>query len=607
MYNRKAYLLGIFSIVLLILSFFYLTASVPLHDYDFWWHIATGRHIVETGSLPDSDPFSYVSTLDENKNLHSFRENFILKQYWLAQVLFYHIYDYAGPTGIILLRTTILILTICLVFWRLQRWEVSLPISFITIYILYTIITRSMGERPVLFTILLSPLVFFILEHYKEKKDSSIFLLLPVMILWSNLHGGFILGVVTILTFMAGEGVKIVLKKNVFSKKENAKFYIASILGLGCSFVNPTGWDAFIVSFSTEYLPFTEGIQEYQSPLFYFKNMLYPHLYGYFVLVGLFPVVLLLRNAKIDITHIILLSGLLYASIEGSRFIIFYATISAMILGKEVDAIVKKYFIKKIPGSWVQKGSSALLLGCLLSAILFSAGLPKLRDFKFAIATDVMVPERAVKFIKKNTIEGNIFNDYGYGGYLLWTLHPRKIFIDSRALNLTVMREFSWITSATETLSGAALAPGKLPLWEKLLNHYDVNVIILPLIDVYGDPPLINFTLIEENKWVPVYCDPITIVFVKNSPRNKEIIQASMLSKDNVYNTIIYVSVLSAMQNKVNARHLITIGDIFYKMGRPKDALIAFQYAMKRLPREDIQERIQKIEYELRGNHDDNI
>ena len=41
--------------------------KVDLWDYDFWWHIATGRYIVETGSLPDKDPFSYTSTLEENK------------------------------------------------------------------------------------------------------------------------------------------------------------------------------------------------------------------------------------------------------------------------------------------------------------------------------------------------------------------------------------------------------------------------------------------------------------------------------------------------------------------------------------------------------------
>ncbi|UCE79341.1 MAG: hypothetical protein JSV13_01535, partial [Nitrospiraceae bacterium] len=161
MHNRKTYFIGIAAIILLILTFFYQMASIPLFDADFWWHIATGRHIVNTGTLPDADPFSFVSTLDENKNLHPLRENFILKQYWLCQVLFYFIYENTGSTGMILLRAVLLVLTVCIVFWRLRRWNVSLPVSFLAVFILCAIINRSTGERPVLFTILFTPLLFF--------------------------------------------------------------------------------------------------------------------------------------------------------------------------------------------------------------------------------------------------------------------------------------------------------------------------------------------------------------------------------------------------------------------------------------------------------------
>src|SRR4030042_6492002 len=94
--------------IIILLSFFILFSgflsnylTLNLWDYDFWWHIATGRYIVSERHLPEKDPFSFTSTMEENKNSFPEREKFILKKYWLAQVLFYAIFNYTGPTGII--------------------------------------------------------------------------------------------------------------------------------------------------------------------------------------------------------------------------------------------------------------------------------------------------------------------------------------------------------------------------------------------------------------------------------------------------------------------------------------------------------------------------
>jgi hypothetical protein len=72
------------------------------------------------------------------------------------------------------------------------------------------------GERPVLVTIFFTALTFFILEDFKVKKDKRIFLLLPLMVLWANLHGAFIIGILIITVFMFAEGLKIFLKKAAY-------------------------------------------------------------------------------------------------------------------------------------------------------------------------------------------------------------------------------------------------------------------------------------------------------------------------------------------------------------------------------------------------------
>lgn len=130
--------------------------------------------------------------------------------------------------------------------------------------------------------------------------------------------------------------------------------------------------------------------------------------------------------------------------------------------------------------------------------------------------------------------------------------YPEKTFLDSRTLNLTVMAEYAWIENAVKSYTGKELAPGKMPLWERLLEHYNINFIFLGPLDVYGKVPEIIFKLAEGDKWVPVYCDPISIIFIKNTERNREIIARSKLSKEVVYNTVIYAAVQGAIRNQVS-------------------------------------------------------
>ena len=601
MNSKKIFLLGAASLVVLFVVFFYRFASINLFDSDFWWHVSTGRYIATTGSLPDQDPFSFVSTLEENKNLHEMREKFILKQYWLAQIIFYLIFSTTGPAGIILLRTFLLVMTLFFVFWRLQKWRVNLPLTFAFLFLLFQNLTRAIAERPVLFTIFFAAFTFFILEDFKEKKDKRIFLLLPAMILWANLHGGFILGVAIIMAFMIGEGIKIRLKISSLASREIALFYAAATLAIGFSLINPTGWNAFIIAFSPKYKIFTEGIQEYQSPLFYLKNKIYPVSYDYMSLFILFPVLLAFRNKKFDLTHGLLLSGLLFMALTATRFIVFYATIAAMVLGKETDVLIKGLVEKRVSEKTYSLLVSAIAVICLLSALVFAGGTLRFEKFQFGLSKNYSVPERAVNFIESNNLKGNMLNDFAYGGYLTWRQYPReKTFIDTRALNYTVMMEYSWITNAVSSIQSAELPAGRMPLWERLLEHYNIDTIFLSVLDVYGQVPPLIFRLTEGDKWIPVYSDSRSFIFIKNTKSNGGIIEKSKLSKDAFYNTVILSAASWALQNKGNYYYLVSIGQTFYTMGRLDDALNAYRYAMNRLPSPKIQAEIDKIESELR-------
>jgi len=608
MFRKK--LLIVLSFVILLGSFFYVFVSPKLFDSDFWWHISTGKYIVETGSIPEKDPFSYTANLEENKNLLSERENFLLKQYWLGQVLFYLIYENTGPAGIIILRASLLIMVLLLVLWKLKRWDVGFYISFIYIFLVYLDALRYTGERPVLFTIIFTPLTFIILEEFKdgilnrqkEKRKKILFFLPLLMLLWSNLHGGFIIGNIIIAVYMLVEGLKIIIKKASFSRQKIVIFYTLTSLALLTSYINPTGWDAFSIALSPTYKFLEAGIQEYQSPFFLYINKLSPVNYGYVTLAFIFPLILILRNKKIDLTHVILLTGFFIMAAKTGRYTIYYVSIAAMVLGRETDILLKNLLKERIPDRIYTKIVSAFSILALLSSLIFFIGIFQFKWLRLDIARGSFVPEAAVNFIEENKISGNLFNEAGYGGYITWRLYPwKKTFIDTRWLNYTLQSEYAWMMGAIESISSKELPEGKKPLWKKLLDHYNINFILFDTLDVYGNVPKLLLTLAEDKEWVPVYCEPIAIIFIKNIPKNQDIIKKFYRPKEEVYNTIIGIASQIAIYDRLNPSYIVTLGRTFYEMGRLKDALVAYQYALRRVPNDSIvKEKITQIESELK-------
>ena len=105
------------------------------------------------------------------------------------------------------------------------------------------------------------------------------------------------------------------------------------------------------------------------------------------------------------------------------------------------------------------------------------------------------------------------------------------------------MTEFQWITGTVgyENFSGEVDSSiTKIPLWERLADHYDINFMLLSIFDIFTQIPPVIFQLVESDKWVPIYCDYISVIFVRNTELNSDIIKKHTIPKEVVYNTIIF-------------------------------------------------------------------
>ncbi|MBI4698638.1 MAG: hypothetical protein HY758_06950, partial [Nitrospirae bacterium] len=449
--------------------------SIKLWDYDFFWHLSTGKYIAENKALPEKDPFSFVNNLDENKDINPVRTGLVLKQYWLSQIVFYGIHKQFGDKGIIVLRSFILLTIIFLIAWWFKRQKVSVYIAYPLSFFVFIHTMAFTGERPVLFTMLFVVIVFLILEEFRQKKSRIIFSLIPIMLIWANLHGGFILGIFMISIFMGAETYNYIYRKDQAGRQRLLTLYIAGLAAVAVSALNPTGLSALSTLTSQNKL-FQSGVQEYMSPFTLYREKIRPVDWEYILLIGLFPVLAVLRNKKINISHYVFLACLLYMSITALRFVIFYVCIGTMILGMELSYLLEPYFNKLEMRSSKFKLAASLLI--LISSATFAAGFIDVEKITFMKNVKGSVPKQAVDFIESNKIEGNIFNDMGFGGYLAWRLYPwKKTFIDTRQLNYTVTMESVWIQNAVESIQNKVLPEGKIPLWKRLLDHYEIDIV----------------------------------------------------------------------------------------------------------------------------------
>ena len=175
-----------------------------MSDYDFWWHLATGKYIVENRSLPERDTFSY--TANENP---SDRETLVLRGYWLAQVIFYELFDTWGAKGIILLRSLLLVLFLFVVFLTARKQKVSDLTALAITSVCFITVKNYIGERPVLFTFFAFSVVVYLLEDFRINRSWKAILLIPFIVMaLSNMHPGYVICIMLAVLYLAGEAAR---------------------------------------------------------------------------------------------------------------------------------------------------------------------------------------------------------------------------------------------------------------------------------------------------------------------------------------------------------------------------------------------------------------
>ena len=471
-------------VVLFFMILIFAAAARPISDPDFWWHLRTGQYIVETKSIPYTDMFSTLR----------FGSEWVTHE-WLSEVLMYSIFRVAGFAGLIIFFALI----ITTAFWttyRLCLKRTSNPYIAGLVTILCAAATMpTWGVRPQMFSILFAGIFLVILDKYcGNEKTRVVWWLIPLMVLWVNMHAGFAAGIALIGITVVGLALdaRIRHKDSVSSIfLQIRRLCLVGVLAGTAVLLNPNGLR--IYSYPIETLKSQAQmryIQEWRTP-----NFQDPTLLAFLILILLMFCVLALSNKRPRPSEMLIVIATLAATLRSARNVPFFALVAAPTLASQLWSWFSGHRKSKSSGF-------APVLSVLIFVIL--PAIVAVISVRRAVARQPLVeaenfPVAAVEFIKSQNIPQPIYNEYHWGGYLIWKLSPQyRVYIDGRAdvYGDAVMEEFFVVHDGERS-------------WRTPLDKYGIRSVLV-------EPNTAIATLLREDPaWQKVFEDQQAVIFIR--------------------------------------------------------------------------------------------
>jgi len=483
----------------------------PVNEADTWMHIKTGEIMVKDMRITQVDEYSYTKAGEK-----------WLNHQWLSQVIFYLIYKLSGINGLIIFSAIIIFFAFVFLFINLYRKDSWLLAVFLTLLVIL-FSQYAFLARPLIFSLLLFSLFILILHRYKyvlsSAKDNLLYALIPLQILWVNLHGSSIMGIFLIWAFIIGEFIDTRIRhnfKNEFVVKGDRykKLLFVGIALIISSGINPYGYSAIffpIVEFKGMGLINEWAPSVYKDIFLNFGIMPY---YRLFLLISI--LVFIFKGRAISSSHIIIFGSLLYLSLSGKRHLSLYGFAIAPCIVEYLKSINFKAVSPRLRKFFLCFASIVLVLYLVVLGkdIVTGKYYANQNTYRWFGLGRVNYPEEAMNFLEKSGLEGNMFNDYPSGCFLIERLYPlKKVFLDGR--NTIYGAKF-----ITENYRNCLKDP---LLFEALVKKYDINYVFL----YYGFSSMAALIphLYYSQNWQLVFLDDKVCIFTRNIERNASLIK----------------------------------------------------------------------------------
>lgn len=449
-------------------------------DPDLWWHVKLGQTILATHRWPTVDPYSFTVN---GQPWMAFE--------WLGDVLIGAIAHIGGMRGLDVLLIVLgsAVMIALYVFATIRSGNSKA--GFIAAVALFALANPSFSMRAQMLGYVFLVFTLIALELFRQGKEWPIWFLPPLLLMWVNTHGSFIIGLGVILVYLVS-GLKEFRLGGIEGKKwtarERVRLESVVLLCLAVLPITPYGSRLAVFPFDVAFSqPIgVSHVQEWQPMPF---NMLGGKIF--LALVLGFLVVQMALNLKWRLEEVALFLGGAAMACLHVRFILLFVPFCVPLV-----ATVAARWLPPYDRARDKYAMNAVLMTCVLAAMVHY--FPPKAFLEKRIAETF--PSRAVEYIRQHPIPGPMFNNYGFGGYLIWSLGPQhKVFIDGRS---EVYEKGGVLTDYYYIMQ---IRPGALTL----LRNYGIQSCLIER------ETALATVLSSLPDWQKVYSDNTTVLFVR--------------------------------------------------------------------------------------------
>jgi hypothetical protein len=476
---RKCFSFPVLMGTVLVATNFAIEKSLRM-DPDTWWHIKYGESILNTGHWPTADTWSFTA--------HGMTS---IAYEWGGEVLTALAYRHGGLRGLDILLIVLTSIFVLLLYYFAWLRSHNSEAAFIGTILLLPVAAMSFTLRPQLLGYCFLLITLICLERFRQGHRNALWVLPPVFLLWVNIHGSFVLGFLVMGLYWASGLAEFSwggLHTQRSTVNDRIRLELTALICIVVLPVTPYGTRLAMVPFTYAFsLPGTmTHIQEWQPMNFAFweaKVLL--------ILLLAFIIAQICFRLRYRLEELALFLFVAYLTFLHSRFAIIYAIVFAPLAA----AILTRWMPAYNPKLEKYAINAVLILGALGAFVWY---MPSQATLQEHIASEY--PVQAVRYLRNHSLPSRMFNEYAFGGYLVWARAPgHKVFIDGRS---DVYEEAGVLSAYMDVVN---IKPDALAV----LQSYQINSCLIP-----QNSPLATLLAANPN-WRRIYKDKLSVIFVR--------------------------------------------------------------------------------------------
>lgn len=449
-------------------------SAKQIAEPDIWWHLRNTAYFFQHHSFPSVDTYSFGAA-----------GSAWIDHEWLSEIPFFMGFKATGLQGLLWVYFAVLVLIYGGVYYRSCRAGGDCKNATVTTLLAIFLGVVSIGPRVLLFGWLCMVGLLLVLDHFR-RTGKGLWLLPPLFALWINFHGSWVFGMVVLaLTIASGvvEGEWGLVVARRWTSGELKKLLLTLAASLAALFVNPFGYKLVLYPFDFLFRQPSnmKHIAEWHSVDFSTGD-------GKLALIMVLALLAaaLFSRLRWRLDEVLPTAFALWAGLSHARLLFFAGLIVAPILAPRLDLFPP--YERDLDKPWLNAAIVAAIVGALIFFFPSAAQLQQKVDEPY--------PRAALEFMQRQHINGQIFNQDWWGGYMEWNAPELKPFIDGRTDIFVYNGTFDDYVKAVSI---------QTPF--EILDKYGINYALLE-----PKQPL-GYLLEHSPAWRPIYSDKVAVLF----------------------------------------------------------------------------------------------